>query len=523
MTGPLPASVAERWHPERELVAEEDLRRWEATDRRSDTLVELVCARAHALLRPGARDQFDQVSFDHPAVLPVLARLETDHGPVLVRPRIQGTLVDVRLEPAEALALAEWLLPAIAAGGGAFGGELRPEDIAVDLDGRPRLAAIRLPRPESLSRVPTHRAPEVLAGEKPTVASDLFGLGVLLFRAVSGTEPWPAGSVNQLRRRETEAPRLSELRPVPPELDELVARLLALDPEVRRTALDLHAAEVTSPEPPRLVLDHAHDAPAVRGTPITQRPVPATNPPWVVVAPLAGADRGTLRRIALRSGVDPAAVERAAQRGQEWVVETADSDGEAHRLARRLQAAGVPAEARSTRAPAVAQWVLLTLAALAPAPFVGFPAAWGFLAIAAVSAAFAARAVGRTFPVARARMALAARQQAPAAGGPEGRAWALERRLRDAEHLPAALRADLREAIEALVESLERIGATEAELPAEARSERRALQDQRAAITRQLTRLELELARAGAELLVDGESEHVEALGRIVREVRQNA
>lgn len=521
MNGPLPPSLAERWKPERELVAEEDLRRWEATDQRSAELVELVCARAHALMRPGAREGFDQVSFDHPAVLPVHERLQTEHGTVLVRPRVQGTLIDVRLEPSEALALAEWLLPAIAAGDGAFGGELRPEDVAVDLNGRPLLAAIRLPRPESLSRVPSFRAPEVLAGEEPTAASDLFGLGVLLFRAVTGGDPWPASSASQLRRRETAAPRLSSLQTVPPELDELVARLLDLDPETRLGALDLRSAEVTSPDPPRLVLDHAHDAPAVRGTTLAQRPTSAPNPPWVVVTPLAGADAAVLRRIALRSGVELGAVEKAAARGVDWVLETAESEGEAHRLARRLQGIGLKTLSSTTRAPQIIQWALLALGALIPAPFVGFPLAWGFLAIFALSFALGARAVTRSFPVARARLALVERQRAPMAGGPEGRAWALDHRLRESEHLPAALRSDLREALEAMVENLEKIAATESGLPPTAKVERKALGDRRAAISNQLTRLELELARAGAELLVDGETEHLDALAKLAREVRQ--
>lgn len=519
---PLPPTLGTRFTIERELVAEEDLRRWSAVDTSTGEPVEAVGARAHALLRPGAREGFDQVCFAHPAVLPVVARFQTEQGPIIVRPRTQGTLVDVRLDPPEALALAEWLLPALADGAGAFGGELRPEDIAVDLQGRPMLAAIRIPRPESLARVPRHRAPELLAGGEPTEASDLFGLGVLLYRAVTGMDPWPADSAAQLRRRDQEAPRLREVRDVPEELDELVARLLALDPEVRRSALDLHAADATSPDPPRIALAPSHDAPAARAV-APARPVGGGTAPFAVVAPLAGVSRLDLHRLAIRTGVEPACLERAAERGQVWLLDSAETEAEAARVSRRFLNHGLPAEVQPTAAPSVVQWLVVAIVAGVLAVPVPPPFSYGFLVLAAVSLAFGLRNVSRVVPVARARAAQAERARAAAAGGPEGRVWALERRVRESDHLPPPLRADLKEAVEAAYAQLERIHAVEVALPPGADAERRAAQEQREALGRQLTLLELELSQAGADLLVDGESSRVETLGRLARTMRGEA
>ena len=70
-----------------------------------------------------------------------------------------------------------------------------------------------------LAGTPAYLAPEVLAGEPPTVRSDLYSLGVLLFHLVSGSFPVSAQSMNALRDAHARKERLllRDLRPDLPE------------------------------------------------------------------------------------------------------------------------------------------------------------------------------------------------------------------------------------------------------------------------------------------------------------------
>lgn len=508
-----------RYRIERELVAEEDLRRWAAVDTLNDTPVEIVSPRAHVLLRPGAREEFEALRFTNDATLPVLASIEHEGTPMRVRPMTQGTLAGAQLSPDEALAVARWLIPAIREAGGAFGGELRPEDIAIDAGGVPRLAAIRLPRPERISRVPYHRAPEVFAGAEPTAASDLFGLGVTLYRAVAGVEPFPAESAAQLRLRTLPATPLSEHAAIPPELDQIVSALVSLDPE-DRLAVQVPAIEA----PPTIVLSKDHDAPCATRTVLATRNATTAIPPWLVVAPLAGLTPGKLRRVAVRSGVATEAVTAAAAAGLDWVLDTCETESEAQRSARRHQNRGLTAHVQTTAAPHVAQFLLLGLAAAGCWVFLPPPASWVALAVVALVVWRGAIRFRQGVTVARARYALSQRHRANAAPGAEGRAWTMEHRLREADHLPAPLRADLREALEAVIERLESLAERETDASVDggqlAVEQTREIRSTRDELCRSLTRLEMEMTRTTAELSLEPDSPRASELGRLARAMR---
>lgn len=81
---------------------------------------------------------------------------------------------------------------------------------------------------------PLAMAPEVLRGEPVTAAADLYSLGVLLFRLVSGRYPVEAASLDELREKHERHERASlrTLRPaLPREFVRVVER--AIDPEPR--------------------------------------------------------------------------------------------------------------------------------------------------------------------------------------------------------------------------------------------------------------------------------------------------
>ncbi len=85
----------------------------------------------------------------------------------------------------------------------------------------------------------SYMAPEQVASEPLTPATDVYALGCLLSAVVAGRPPFTADSPTVLLQRHARAqpPRLAELvRHVPPRLDALVATMLAKEPAARCTA-----------------------------------------------------------------------------------------------------------------------------------------------------------------------------------------------------------------------------------------------------------------------------------------------
>jgi serine/threonine-protein kinase len=84
---------------------------------------------------------------------------------------------------------------------------------------------------------PSYVSPEQAAGEVQIDGrADLFGLGIVMFEALTGRLPFSASNVSKLLLRiiRDDAPRVSELAPhIDPGLDWIVSRLLARDPEQR--------------------------------------------------------------------------------------------------------------------------------------------------------------------------------------------------------------------------------------------------------------------------------------------------
>ena len=108
-----------------------------------------------------------------------------------------------------------------------------------------------------LAGTPLYLAPEVLQGQKATVRSDIYSLGVLLYHLVTGSYPVQARTVREVRRAHERGERTAvqtARRDVPPKLARVIERAIDPRPERRYQSADALAADLAALQPrPRLV------------------------------------------------------------------------------------------------------------------------------------------------------------------------------------------------------------------------------------------------------------------------------
>jgi tRNA A-37 threonylcarbamoyl transferase component Bud32/putative methionine-R-sulfoxide reductase with GAF domain len=123
--------------------------------------------------------------------------------------------------------------------------DLKPENVIVAEDGTPRLmdfgiavesAVYRGEKEDTVPGTPQFLAPELLRGDAPSIRTDIYAMGVLLYEMFTGQVPFDDPDTARLVRRviSEPAPKAETLRPdLPPELLGILDRTIVKDPQAR--------------------------------------------------------------------------------------------------------------------------------------------------------------------------------------------------------------------------------------------------------------------------------------------------
>ncbi len=193
-----------------------------------------------------------QAGLDHPHVLPVYEAGESEHGLYLAMRLVRGKslaelLSEGSLDGARALRLLGQVAGALDAAhrAGLVHRDVKPRNVLVDASDHAYLADFGLTRVGGESGVTAsgelvgtvaYLAPEVIAGQPATAASDRYAFAAMLFECLVGETVFPRESDAAVLYAHTSErrPRISERRPeLPRELDGVLARALDKDPAKR--------------------------------------------------------------------------------------------------------------------------------------------------------------------------------------------------------------------------------------------------------------------------------------------------
>ena len=187
-----------------------------------------------------------------------------------VMPLYQGELLETRLTRRPLLGLEEGRNIAIKLARGAAAlhragiihRDIKPDNVILEDGGSLKLIDLGVVRvlgqedfpTEQIPGTPAYMAPEMFAGEPGNEATDIYALGVTMFRAFTGEFPYGNPDAASPPRRDRPQP-LSALRPdLPAWLQATLARAIAIDPaerfqDVMEFAVEMEAGPARAPAP----------------------------------------------------------------------------------------------------------------------------------------------------------------------------------------------------------------------------------------------------------------------------------
>ncbi|MFI7545840.1 protein kinase [Actinoplanes sp. NPDC049599] len=212
-------------------------------------------------------------TLSHPNIAQVYDFGESDEGgrrvPYVVMELVHGVTLQQRmragvLPPALIFRICGQVAAALAAAhaDGLVHRDVKPGNVMVTRDGAKvvdfGLAAVAGPADpaDALFGTPAYLAPERLTGGPVEPASDVYALGVLMYRLLAGESPWSVDSTTQMLSAHVyvEPAPLPPLGEVPPQVTDLVNRCLRKEPGERPSAEEVAATLSRAPAPePELV------------------------------------------------------------------------------------------------------------------------------------------------------------------------------------------------------------------------------------------------------------------------------
>lgn len=181
---------------------------------------------------------------------------------------IDGETVEQRLargvsfKPSEVIEIGTQICRAIAAvhGAGLLHRDIKAQNVMLATDGRAVLMDFgtgwemseRTASTRTLAGTPLYLAPELLRGGEATIQSDIYSIGVLLYRMLTGSYPVHADNLEDLRRAHERRDRgdvLATRRDVPRRLAGIIERATNPDTERRYDSVDALSAALAALQP----------------------------------------------------------------------------------------------------------------------------------------------------------------------------------------------------------------------------------------------------------------------------------
>ena len=228
---------------------------WRAHDDQLDRPVAVKRLHPHLLPDESSRKRLAAearaaAGLSHPVIVDVCDVDATGDAPALVMELVDGESLSARiardgpLEPREAAAVAADIAEALfhAHQRGVVHRDVKPGNVLLASDVRTRLvdfgiahslaeSAERLTMTGTVIGTMSSMAPEQLAGGPITPRTDLYGIGVVLYEALTGRPPYPGGSPVALADAQRAGP--PPIDGVDPTLGGIVVACLAVEPENR--------------------------------------------------------------------------------------------------------------------------------------------------------------------------------------------------------------------------------------------------------------------------------------------------
>jgi eukaryotic-like serine/threonine-protein kinase len=196
------------------------------------------------------REALVSAALSHPHIVEVHDLVEEEGRPYLIMELVEGEDLKRRivqrgaLDPLDALEIARQICLALEASHvrGVIHRDVKPHNILLTVGRRAKLTDFGLALspldtiPEHADVVfgtPEYMAPEQAMGEQITAATDLYGLGVTLYEALSGDAPFQTPSAEETMKQHISTP-ITPLRALRPELprciEDVVMRALEKEP-----------------------------------------------------------------------------------------------------------------------------------------------------------------------------------------------------------------------------------------------------------------------------------------------------